>query len=113
MLAKQIQWNWPETYGEDDFVIMLESLHAEMAFLKCLGNWFAGSGWTNAITKAWIATSGTANALLKASHVTCARYSCQVSASSLHLSLHEVLQGTMMVYPKNMPSILKAGLQNR
>ena len=26
-LAKQIQWHWPEKYGEDKFVIMIGGLH--------------------------------------------------------------------------------------
>ena len=33
-LAKQIQWTWPATHGEDQFVIMFEGLHIEMAVLK-------------------------------------------------------------------------------
>ena len=33
-LAKQIQWRWPEQYGEDKFVIMFGGLHIEMAALK-------------------------------------------------------------------------------
>ena len=32
--AKQIQWTWPATYGEDQFVIMFGGLHNEMAILK-------------------------------------------------------------------------------
>lgn len=32
-IAKLIQWNWQETYGEDHFVIMLGGLHIEMAGL--------------------------------------------------------------------------------
>ena len=33
-LAKQIQWTWPNTFGENNFVIMLGGLHIEMAVLK-------------------------------------------------------------------------------
>lgn len=33
-LAKQIQWTWPTTLGEDHFVVMLGGLHIEMAILK-------------------------------------------------------------------------------
>ena len=88
-LAKQIQWNWPDIYGEHHFVIMLGGFHTEMTFLKCLGNWLAESGWTNAITQAQIASSGTADSLLKESHVTRARYAHQVTASSLHLLLRD------------------------
>ena len=33
-LAKQIQWTWPSTLGEDHFVVMFGGLHIEMATLK-------------------------------------------------------------------------------
>ncbi len=33
-LAKQIQWSWPSTLGEDKFVVMFGGLHIEMATLK-------------------------------------------------------------------------------
>ena len=33
-LAKQIQWTWPATHGEDKFVIIFGGLHIEMAVLK-------------------------------------------------------------------------------
>ena len=33
-LAKQIQWTWPATHGEDQLVIMSGGLHIEMAVLK-------------------------------------------------------------------------------
>ena len=33
-LAKQIQWTWPDTLGEDHFVIILGGVHIEMAVLR-------------------------------------------------------------------------------
>ena len=36
-IAKQIQWNWSDIYGEKQFVIMMGALHIEMAALKTLG----------------------------------------------------------------------------
>ena len=36
-IAKQIQWNWSDIYGEEKFVIMIGALHIEMAALKTLG----------------------------------------------------------------------------
>ena len=33
-LAKQIQWTWPATHGEDQFVIMFGGLRIEMTVLK-------------------------------------------------------------------------------
>ena len=36
-VAKQIQWSFPEKYGERQFVIMFGGLHIEMAFLEAIG----------------------------------------------------------------------------
>ena len=33
-IAKQIQWTWPNRFGEDNFVIMFGGLHIEMTVLK-------------------------------------------------------------------------------
>ena len=38
-VAKQIQWNWPESHGEQHFVFILGGLLIEMAALSVLGNW--------------------------------------------------------------------------
>jgi hypothetical protein len=40
-LAKHIQWDKPETYGEDKVLIMFRGLHIEMAAFKTLGDWMA------------------------------------------------------------------------
>ena len=37
-LAKQIQWHWPEKYGEDKFVLVFGGLHIEMAAFSSIGN---------------------------------------------------------------------------
>ena len=88
-LAKQIQWCWPDIYGEDHFVIILGGLHTEMAVFRCLGHWLDGSGWTSALTQAQIASSGVADSFLKASHVTRTRHAHQVTACCLHILLHK------------------------
>ena len=43
-IAKQVQWNWKEIYGNGKFVVMMGPLHAEMAALKTLGDWLEDSG---------------------------------------------------------------------
>ena len=43
-LAKKVQWNWKDTYGETQFVVMMGSLHIEMTTLKTLGDWLENSG---------------------------------------------------------------------
>jgi hypothetical protein len=88
-VAKQIQWSWPETHGENHFIVMLGGLHIEMAAPKTLGDLLEGSGWTGALVQAGVATSGTADSFLKATHVTRTRRAHQVTASSLYLLLQK------------------------
>ena len=81
-LAKQIQWAWPEEYG--NFFIMFGGLHIEMTALKMIGNVLKQSGWTTVIEEANIASSGTADSFLSASNVTKTRQAHQVTACSLY-----------------------------
>lgn len=37
VLAKPIQWEWPNEYSENKFVVMFVGLHIEMACFKVLG----------------------------------------------------------------------------
>jgi len=58
-LAKQIQWKWPQEYGEETFVILFGGLHIEMAPLKTVGEWLQGSRWVQALVQAEITSAGT------------------------------------------------------
>ena len=58
-IAKHIQWQLPNDFGEDKFVIMFGGLHIEMTVLKLLGDLLDGNGWTLALTEAGMASSGT------------------------------------------------------
>ena len=86
-IAKKIQWNWPENYGENQFVIVLGGLHIEMAGLKVIGDWLEDIVWVEALVQAKVASAGTADSFLKASHVTRTRHAHQVTASTLHILL--------------------------
>lgn len=77
-VAKQIQWNFKDKYGEDKFVVMFGGLHIEMAFLKLIGGWLEGSGWTAALVDANVASPGTAESFIKATSVTRSRRAHQV-----------------------------------
>lgn len=83
-LAKQVQWKWPDTHGEDKYVVMLGGLHIEMAIWNTLGDYLEDSGWTIALTQAGIASSGTADSFLKAAHLTRTRHGHQVCALALY-----------------------------
>jgi hypothetical protein len=84
-IAKCIQWNWPDIYGEDKFCVMMGGLHIEMATLKALGSLLKGSGWVEVISTAGIATPGTAESLLSASHVRRCRHVHEITVSALHI----------------------------
>ena len=40
-LAKYAQWSWPQTLGEDKFVVMFGGLHIEMAIWDTIGDFLA------------------------------------------------------------------------
>ena len=69
-LAKYIQWNCPETHGEDQYVVVLGGLHIEQTMWKTLGDYLEGSEWTTALTQADVASSGTADSFLNCCHIT-------------------------------------------
>lgn len=75
-IAKLIQWNYPEVYGEDKFLVMFGAFHIEQAFLRVLGEWMSGSGWNGAISHAEIASSSAAESFLKVTHVKKASHCC-------------------------------------
>jgi len=92
-LGKLIQWNWPDRYGESNFLLMLGGLHTEMAVLKTLGSWLDGSGWTTALVNAHVTSAGKADSMLHVSHVTRTRHAHQVTAACLYILLqHAYLQ---------------------
>ena len=66
-LAKQIQWNWPDEYGEDKIFIFLDGLHIEMAFARAIGTWLDGSGWSEAIHRSQVTGSGRAESFISVS----------------------------------------------
>ena len=78
-LAKEIQWRYPNTMGEDKLVVMLGGLLIELAVLKAIGSWLLGSGWTEAIAQARITTTGRAESLVTSTHI---HYTYEIHPSS-------------------------------
>ena len=81
-LAKQIQWHWPDEYG--NFVVMMDALHNEMAALRMVGRILKGSGWTTAIEESGLASAGTTESFLSVANVTKTRRAHQVTVYSLY-----------------------------
>ena len=91
-LIKQVQWHWPDLYGEDKFVVMFGGLHIEMAALRSLGTLLQSSGWTGALVKSGVASSGMAESFLSASSVTRTRHMHQVTACCLYMLQKEAYE---------------------
>jgi hypothetical protein len=91
-LAKFIQWRFPDTHGEDKFVMMLGGFHTELNLWKTLGDLLEGSGWANLLTEADIATSGVADSFLRSSHVKRTRNAHQITLLSLNQLQEEAYQ---------------------
>lgn len=64
-IIKAIQWNWPQEYGESHIVSMLGPLHIEKAFLRVLGQFLEGSGWTTIISHSEVSSAGSAEGFQK------------------------------------------------
>ena len=68
---------------------LVESTHAQMAFLKAIGGWLDDSGWTAALVEANVASAGTAESFIKATSITRSGRDYQVTAISLHMLLQK------------------------
>ena len=86
-IAKRIQWNWPEQYGENRFVIILGGLHIEMAGLKVIGDWLEDSSWVQALVQAQVASAEIADSFLKVCHATRTRHAHQVTVCAFYILL--------------------------
>lgn len=82
-LAKYVQWTWPDTFGEQSFVVMFGGLHIEMGLWRMVGHLLEGSGWTTALCEADVASAGTSDSFLHVSHLTRTRHAHQVTALAL------------------------------
>ena len=86
-IAKQIQWNWTASHGEDRFIMIFGGLHIEMAAFKTIGDLLDGSGGVGALVQSNVATPGTADSFLRVVHVSRTRRGHQITACSLYLLL--------------------------
>ena len=88
-IAKFVQWKWPNTHEGKMHVVMLGSLHTEMALWNTVGDLLDGSGWTTALAEVRVASAGTADSFLKVTHLTRTRHARQVTLLILHNLLKE------------------------
>ena len=84
-ICKQLQWKFPDSLGEDKFVMQLGALHIEDKCQQMMGKMLQGSGWDTVLAQADVLSSGRAQSTLNEHHIKCTRYAHQVSLASLSL----------------------------
>ena len=67
VVKKQLQWIFPEEFR--DFVWMLGPLHIEQNFIKAIGDWLGGSGWTKIYECSSNTSTGKADSFLSCAGV--------------------------------------------
>ena len=92
LIAKKIQWNSPQIFGEEQFVGFLGGMHVEMTAFRLLGNWLDSSGWTTAIINSGVAAGGTVDSLLAVSHLGKTKYAHEVIAAALFVLMDRAYQ---------------------
>ena len=85
IIAKKLQWKYPELVGEDKIFVMPGGMHIEKLWWEICGCLLEGSGWSTLLTNAEIATSGRAQSFLSGSHIYRSRYMHQVTVIALYI----------------------------
>ncbi len=84
-ICKRLQWHFPDTLGEDKFVVQMGALHIEDKCQLMMGKMLRGSGWETVLSQADVLSSGRAESALSDHHIKRTRYAHQVSLASLSL----------------------------
>ena len=93
-IGKKIQWHNPDGFGKN-FVVMMGSLHIEMAYLGAIGSWLERSGWSTLLTNAGVVRPGVAESLHSGKDVGRTKYSHQVTICTLYVLMKEAYDKAM------------------
>ena len=84
-IIKLIQWQFPDTLGEDKLVVTMGALHIEDKMHLMIGKLQRDTGWTTILSQAEVLTSGRAQSTLDEHHIKRTRYAHQVSLVALYM----------------------------
>ena len=82
-ISKLIQWQFPDTLGDDKLVVIMGALHIEDNMHLMIGKLLRDTGWTTILSQAEVLTSGRAQSTLDEHHIKHSRYAHQVSLVAL------------------------------
>ena len=84
-IIKLIQWQFPDTLGEDKLVVITGALHIENKMHLMIGKLQHDTGWDIILSQAEVLTSGRAQSTLDEHHIKRPRYAHQVSLVALYM----------------------------
>ena len=84
-IIKLIQWQFPDTLGEDKLVVIMGALHIEDNMHLMIGKLQHDTGWDIILSQAEVLTSGRAQSTLDEHHIKHTRYAHQVSLVALYV----------------------------
>ena len=76
-LTKEIQWRYPDTFGNSKYFCLFGSLHIEKSMLVVHGQIIKGTGLDKILTSCGLSIAGT-QAIVNVNHIKQARYCLQV-----------------------------------
>ena len=84
-IIKLIQWQFPDTLGEDKLVVIMGALHIEDNMHLMIGKLQRDTGWATILSQSEVLTSGRAQSTLNEHHIKRTRYAHQVSLVALYV----------------------------
>ena len=86
-LTKQIQWRYPELFGNSQYFSLFWGLHIEKALLIVHGEFIKGSGLDKLLGQSNLSITGMENTVVNVTHVKRCRYGLQISACAIYQQL--------------------------
>jgi hypothetical protein len=91
-IAKCLQWQFPNLYGEDKFVVLMGGFHIIKTMFDTLGELLEATGWTTVFVESGITSSGVADGFLDCRHVKRTTAAHLVSFAAFHVLKEKAYQ---------------------
>ena len=86
-LAKQIQWRYPELFGNSKYFSLFKRLHIEKALLIVHGEFIKASGLDKLLSQSNLSITGMENTVVNVTDIKRCRYGLQISACAIYQQL--------------------------
>ena len=95
-IIKLIQWQFPDTLGEDKLVVIMGALHIEDKMHLMIGKLLRDTGWATILSQAEVLTSGRAHSMLneRQAHELCPS---GLACSAVHAQAERIHTGSIAI----------------